>query len=425
MFPYPQIVRQSFFALEAHKDKVESLKSPYETGLWITARDEPGGVTRHESDRTYGHYTFYTSGHTSGAFLRDMEGNLMHEWRLPFGQAWSDPPHVDNPPPESLIYWRRAHLYRNGDVLALYSTVAGSPYGYGLVKIDRDSEVLWRYPEHVHHDFDLTDEGTIYTLVHKNRSTAKRPVPGVPQYPPLILEEYLVELSPGGHERNRINLLELLAESKYRHLLQMYDPRKTNPVRGREPWDIMHANGVEIVGDQFAEAHEFVDAGDVLVSFRALDTIIAVDIDREAVTWASRGFWRAQHDPDALANGDLLVFDNRGDTVRGGRSRILQFDPTSRAASWRYRGTADEPFDSERLGSQQVLPNGNLLITSSAEGRLLEVTPRGRIVWEYKNRVEFPNGDSAYRPVTFGATRFSKLELLFEFDGQTTEAGGQ
>jgi hypothetical protein len=37
--------------------------------------------------------------------------------------------------------------------------------------------------------------------------------------------------------------------------------------------------------------------------------------------------------------------------------------------------------------AQERLANGNTLITESEGGRLLEVTPAGTIVWEYRNPV--------------------------------------
>ena len=40
------------------------------------------------------------------------------------------------------------------------------------------------------------------------------------------------------------------------------------------------------------------------------------------------------------------------------------------------------------MGNHQWLPNGNVLITESWQGRAFEVNPRGEIVWEYVNYVD-------------------------------------
>lgn len=406
--PYPQMLERPFRALEAYRDKQEILESPYETGLWGESYGREG-LVEHDPERAFEGYTFYTSGDRAGARLVDMDGEIVHEWELPFREAWSEPPHTGSPPPEEYICWRRAHLYRDGDVVAIYETVAGHLFGYGMVKVDADSNVIWKYAENTHHDLAVADDGTIYTLVHDYRSTTRNPVDGVPQYPRFVLEESLVKLSSEGREIKRVNLLDIIDESDYRGWLQMFGPREGNPVRAEGRWDALHANDVSIVGEGFAEEHAFAEAGQVLVSFRTLDAVMLVDVEREEVVWATRGLWRRQHDPDPLPNGEMLVFDNRGYGGPGGGSRILQFDPTSRKVSWSYRGTPKRPFHSEVLGSQHKLPNGNVLVTSSKDGRIFEVTPSGERVWEYENVTEEGPGGQVYRAVAFSAERVARF----------------
>ncbi|MFB6375145.1 MAG: hypothetical protein ABEN55_18950, partial [Bradymonadaceae bacterium] len=185
----------------------------------------------------------------------DMEGHLVHEWSRPLRGVWSDPPHLDELPPEQYVIWRRARPFPNGDILAIYSSVAVTPGGIGLVKLDKDSEVLWRYPANVHHDFTVAADGSIYTLVHELRSTGRRPVAGMEQLPRIIVEEYLVKLSAGGEELSRLNLLDLIADSEYRSWLEACGPREASPVRTSEGTDLLHANTVEIVDRTFAEAN--------------------------------------------------------------------------------------------------------------------------------------------------------------------------
>jgi hypothetical protein len=407
-FPYPQLLERPFWALEAYEKKQDILESAYETGLWGPSYEREG-VVQHDPDQAYEGYTFFTSGDRSGARLVDMDGEVVHEWEVPFREVWSEPPHTGSVPPEEYICWRRAHMYRNGDVVAVYTTVAGNLFGYGVVKVDADSNVIWKYAGNAHHDLAVAEDGSIYTLVHAYRSTSSNPVPGVSQYPRYVLEESLVKLSEEGRELQRVNLLDVIAESEYRGWLQMYGSREGNPARDDTRWDVLHANDVSIVGEGFAEEHAFAEAGQVLVSFRALSAVMLVDVEREEVVWATRGIWRRQHDPDPLPNGEMMVFDNRGYGGPGGASRIMQFDPTSREVSWSYRGTPRRPFHSEVLGSQQKLPNGNVLVTSSKAGRIFEVTPSGERVWEYENVTEEGPDGQVYRAVTMSAERVARF----------------
>ena len=60
----------------------------------------------------------------------------------------------------------------------------------------------------------------------------------------------------------------------------------------------------------------------------------------------------------------------------------------------------------------QKLPNGNVLITESSGGRLFEVTPDKRIVWEYINPVRVGEKDR-YIPWLIGGARYATDELPF------------
>jgi len=111
------------------------------------------------------------------------------------------------------------------------------------------------------------------------------------------------------------------------------------------------------------------------------------------VPWGvAAGRWLAQHDPDVLPSGNILLYDNLGNFGEGGRSRILEVDPRSGAEVWSYTGNPEQTFESDARGAQERLPNGNTLISETAGGRIFEVTPDRRIVWEFLNpeRAEDP-----------------------------------
>ena len=100
-----------------------------------------------------------------------------------------------------------------------------------------------------------------------------------------------------------------------------------------------------------------------------------------------RGPWLRQHDPDLLANGNILLFDNQGNVGPGGITRVIEVDPKTQEIVWTYAGTPEEPFESEVRSSEARLPNGNTLITELDGGRIFEVTKPGQIVWNYINPV--------------------------------------
>jgi hypothetical protein len=393
----------------------------------------PTGVTVDRPGKTWDGYTLYTTAGGSQAALIDMRGNLIHQWQMPFRQAFPRTPHVRSPLPDEQVFWFRCHLYPNGDLLAVYQVWGDTPYGYGLVKLDKDSKLLWAYAGHVHHDVDVGEDGTIYALSQTLDSKAPS---GVETVLGAYIADALVVLSPEGRELKRVPLLKALRDSPYSLLLSsprgdgpLRDPsgrsalspsRHPGPPSGASPpangmtdnkGDALHANSVRVLRRSLAGKFPLFRAGQVLTSFRSLDTIAVVDVEKGSVVWASRGPWQAQHDPEFLPNGNLLLYDNNGGTRS---ARVLEYNPRTQAIPWYYANENSRPFSAPVMGMKQRLPNGNTLIVHPDLARLFEVTPEKELVWEV---CSLPPPGARTRPgfsspIT-GARRYAARELTF------------
>lgn len=317
------------------------------------------GVTVHDRGRAFQGLNFLTSGHAPSAILMDMDGRVLHEWTRSFESVW--PGSVVPEDAEGRHYWRRAYLFENGDILAIYE-------GLGMVKLDRHSDILWSYDGLCHHDLFVTDDGLIYAL-EREAKLLERFSPDRP-----ILEDYVAILSPEGELLRRVSLLSALWDSPYSAFI----------TRAPAGGDIFHTNTIEVLDGRLARQTPAFRAGNVLVSILMLDTVAVVDLEADEVVWALTGLWHQQHQPTVLENGHMLVFDNEFDNRFGERvSRVLEIDPFTQEAFWTYEGGPGRPFYSSTCGSNQRLPNGNTLITESDAGRAFEVTKDGTIVWEY------------------------------------------
>ena len=356
--------------------------------FWQEADFTETGVVEKSGEAVEG-LTFYLSADRQGAKLIDMAGETVHEWQMRFRDVWADPRHVDEPVAADKIRWRYAHLYPNGDVLAVFEARGAVPHGYGLAKINADSEVIWKLGRRIHHQVEVTDEGTIYAVEQIYRDLERSPIPNQPQIKAKegseILEDVIVEVGPNGWEGDRIRVLDAIIESPFRDILETFPSRSHRELYNERAWDPAHVNDVEVANAAVAETVPAVDAGDLLVSIRPLQAIVAIDPATHRAVWASRGIWTRQHDPDVLENGHLMVFDNLGQAGPGGQSRILEINPRTNGVPWDYAGTAQAPFYSFTEGSQQRLENGNVLITEAQRGRLVEVSRQGGIVWQYNN----------------------------------------
>jgi len=377
----------------------------YRPDLYYQTRHTNIGISRYNKEKAYNGFTLFTSSSAQKAFLMSMDGQIVHEWHLPFSKVWKNPLHTSNPPvSDDFIFWRKAYLYPNGDILAIYAASGDTPWGYGLVKMDKDSNMIWRYAGRVHHDVDVGNDGKIYALVHW---ITTEEIPGIKPEPPLI-EDGIVVLSANGQEIKRLSITEVVRHSDFSSLLDL-------PVGGRTG-DLWHTNTVEVLDDQLADQFPFLKKGQVLISMREIDTIAVVDLDEEQVVWATRGPWHRQHDPDFLSSGNMLIFDNRGHlNKKDGVSRIVEFNPRTMETIWQYTGDEQDRFQSLLRAAQQRLPNGNTLITESTKGRIFEVTREKEVVWEFMSPFRAPNDNKIVAAVCWGQ-RFHPDSLNFEFN---------
>lgn len=371
--------------------------------LWVPTNQTEKGVTVNDSEAAYAGLTLVMSTHAQEARLVDMQGSTVHRWGLPFSDVWPNPAHIDNPVDDKFIFWRAAQVFANGDLLVIYVGDGDTPWGYGLAKLDKNSNVIWSYSERVHHDLSVGADGRIYTLTHEIVTDSSKTVSGV--QPPYI-NDYLVVLSPDGEELQRISILEALARSDYPGIMALA------AASGGGMGDVLHTNSVELVRERFVGSGVIFEPGQVIVSMRSLNAIALIDLETERAKWILRNGWQAQHDPDLLDNGNILLFDNRGHLGSGGASRIIEFDPMTGQVVWEYSGSDEARFYSSWRGRQQKLPNGNVLITESSGGRLFEVTPDKRIVWEYINPARVGEKDR-YIPWLIGGVRYATDELPF------------
>ncbi len=338
--------------------EIDELRSLGYVGA-VNVASGSSSVTIHDRDRAYDGASLYTSGHFPGAVLVDMEGSVLHTWRCEYHDAWPGREMPDLA--ERVEHWRRAYLLENGDVLGIFE-------GQGIVKINKDSEILWESGNGAHHDLEVADDGRIYVLTREAHI-----VPRINSSRP-ILEDFITVLDSDGSELERLSILDAFERSRY--------DRAPIALGMKNRGDITHVNTLEILDGRLADRIPSFRAGNVLISFRKLHAIAVVDLDAGEIVWMLAGPWIGQHQPTVLANGNILVFDNGGDERT---SRVIEFDPVTQEPAWTYGVDPAEEFYTKSCGSNQRLPNGNTLISESDNGRAFEVTLGGEIVWEFWN----------------------------------------
>ncbi len=415
VFPYTH-VRNAILGAQAVVRSLKAQSGTISENYWTTAPEGLGGVTIHDPALAFDGMTLYGSSETLGADLVAMDGQVQHSWRPTYDDVWPTGVALPYPRPASIdqAICRKPHVFADGSLLCVLHLKDGfTPYGGGVIKMDRDGKIIWRWFGHAHHDLMVRpDDGAIVTLSQFLATKADPRFASI--MPPSLIDE-LVVLSADGQMQQTISLFDAVADTSFRWVLYP-QWRHTN-------LDPMHANSVHIISAAEAAMIAGVEAGQILISLRNPSTLVVIDLETEKVVWAKRGDWHHQHDAGFTAAGGLVMFDNQGPVLGAGikGSRMLHLDADSAQPILIYDGLTDGqqagawPLYSDVKSAAQLLPNGNVLITESMRGRLLEVTPQGAVAWEYINPVRHDD-NGALVPTVQQGFRYSRDELPFLAD---------
>jgi hypothetical protein len=348
---------------------------PYTSVTEEPVEAHESGVVHYDPAKAWNGYNLFSAQVTPRAYLLDMNGNVVREWRYPE---------------------RAKGLWHHVVMLADGSAVIVNMYNH-LLKLDWDSELVWKRPMYVHHDVVELPDGSFYVI-------------GVElwTYRGLIVRfPAIVHLTSEGEQTSKWSSLRHLDEIK-----QVFDTRSfldtvLDSMLARNAWpavydeitkrpeifdagdgevqyDHFHMNTINLLPDTpLGRTDNRFGAGNLLVCFRNVNQIGVIEKGTMRPVWAwGEGVLEWPHHPTMLENGNILVFDNG---VKRGYSRVIEIDPGAGTIVWDYVGEPPESFYSYGKGSAQRLPNGNTLICSGDQGRTFEVTRDGEIVWEWFN----------------------------------------
>lgn len=333
----------------------------------VEAAPARNGVVRHDPARAFPGLNLYTAGHAPEVNLVDMQGEVLHRWSFDIAPLFAGRPKKLGLPGRWFI--RRAHVYPNGDLLALFEQLA-------LVRLDRDSNLLWAFTQTPHHAFEVDDAGDIHVLVTRSRL--------VPEIEPgrYLWDDQVVILDAAtGSEKDRFSILDGLLRGNQAELVDEI-------VANLESFssrigDVLHTNQLEIVDARLARRLPDQEPGSYLLSSRRTDALMTLNPRTGKVDWVLRGSFLGQHHPTVLEDGRILMFDNKRDPKIG--SRLIEILPESGEVLWEFGQTEDQTFFSACCGTVYRLPNGNTLTSETGAGRALEITPEGEVVWEFIN----------------------------------------
>ena len=325
----------------------------------VTLRRRKLGLTALDRNATAGGYTLFAPQTGGGkVYLVDIEGQMAHTWNMPVR------------PGRDAVILPNGNLGYNGTLLDANLPYAGWPLwcGGNFYEATPAGEIVWHYedPRH-HHDAQwLPNSDLLYATIEPMSAEQSAKVVGGEPFKGnngIVQGDVIKQVDRSGNVVWRWSAAEHLDPADY-PIQAIFD---------RRHWPFI--NGVSLTRD-----------GLVLMSLRVTSGVIAVDKATGKVVWRiGPNLLAQQHAPFEMADGSILCFDNGN--LRPGMnapySRAVQIDPHSGKVVWEYTDPVRPSFFSPYMGSAERLWNGNTLICESAFGRLFEVTPQGRLVWEY------------------------------------------
>lgn len=289
-----------------------------------------------------------------GAILIDPSGRIANVWQI--SQDGVDWKHYQ----DSNVFLHGFEISPDGSIVTAYEN------GTSLIKYDYCGNIIWRIKGSFHHSIAFEDSGAIWSWGNVGSD--------VPYGYNLSKIDY-----DTGEVLKEIPLIEVLNANPD---IDIFGIRQIDTVEGSK-WinDVWHANDIEPLPKRFEQYYPGFNAGDLLVSLRSPNLIFVMDPDTIKVKWWRQGLTRRQHDPDWNNQGKITVFNNN---MHRGYSNIMELDPVTYEYKIIVEGTEYEFYTWHR-GKHQLVPNGGVLITSSAQGRVFEVDGEGKITFEFLN----------------------------------------
>jgi hypothetical protein len=405
VFPYQLIA--PFVASYGQYFAAMDIEAQNNDWRWYAEEGLPKGMTLNLTEKAQQEYIAYSSTVDTTLRLLNESGEAAFSWRLDVEALWPEQDHINTIKKVPFDYFtlRDFHIFPDGRALVIVSMYGSTPWGAGLVMLDKKSNVLWAQQGYYYNDLHVDKAGNIYALRHEiiNESDEGKFDEAVAFNTPY-LQDLIVKLNQQGEIIEEFAVVDILRKSLYKNLAPHLEDDGTG--------DYTHTNAIDVI-EAGVDTPDFLNAGDIMATIRNLDVLVAIDAQTKQIKWASRLPVKMPHDIDVLPSGNFMLYDNQGYLGPEGYSRLVELDPETLGVEWSYVGERLLPFESEFWGFQQRLDNGNTLTAVPNKGYLFEVTPAGEVVMAYYVPYRKVEDGVSYNPVLTSAEKIKRSDLLF------------
>ncbi|PRY23787.1 arylsulfotransferase ASST [Aliiruegeria haliotis] len=314
-------------------------------------------------------------------FLRviDRTGAVVHEIKPDWFEIWPDDsafPRSKRPKQQPGATLHGFDILPDGDIVVNFEHLS-------TFRIDLCGEVQWKLANLGHHSVHLAEDDVLW--VSAEESTDQNPS-GFRNHHAPVASWTIQQVSLDGDILSSVPVIRILEDNDLLGLLFASSLENTSVSASG---DTLHLNDIEVFPSTLQS--DVFEPGDILFSLRNINSVLVIDPDTHRLKYHHTGHLLRQHDPDFIGGNLISVFDNRNLKPSTGpgslASRVVVLDAATGAHQVVLDGAGENGFFTDIMGDHQHTRDGNILVTSSREGRIAEYGADGTLLWRYQNNI--------------------------------------
>ena len=304
------------------------------------------------------------------------------------------------------------HLYPNGDI------IVGKVETKGIYKLNKFGKIKWKINKKNHHWIDVHKNllfipSLKFVSLPKGVSENNAMNVGMEEcnYSESRFDTILIIDSNQGKLIQEIDLIPILFEDKTFKEIYKIKLQKDKIISQEEPIKYLcknplHLNDIvyvdEIIKKNLKKGGIDSAVGNLILSFRSLDTIIMFNPNNNKINFIITDLFKHQHSPRISDSGHLLVFDNIWQHENKTKSRIVKVNIKENKIEDFYYNKNKHFFSP--IKGRINLKDGRIFVQSSTQGEIFEIICENKFFYNCSENYLY----SAVYSYTYPTNKYTK-----------------
>ena len=251
-----------------------------------------------------------------------------------------------------------------------------------LNKIDSCSNLLFQNSENkFHHSIETDFENNLWipSVLYPPSLPIEKIGEELPYYGGFV-DDAITKLSQNGEILFEKSVSQIFIDNGLEYLVFGHGNKYED--------DPIHLNDIQPVDFD----GKYWKKGDVFLSLRSQSMIVLYRPSNNKIIWKGVGPFFHQHDVDILDSHRISIFNNNVKVYKNGRkvvgsNEVVVYDfDTGLYSNYLLDSMKNSEVKTSTSGRGEILPNKDLFIEESAEGRIIFFNTDGSVKWSYVNR---------------------------------------